>query len=271
MLTNQSALSEYLNIQQQFQHVHQDRNIFLKELQEKFPCDQRPLRKYSWSILEATLIYYGLDPWEISSTLDRFALIELLHIIDFQRIQELFSNHIGHSVCPAQDSVLASKFVSFLQEKQVPIPQHLLCLSPDSLTIKKTEGSQDETVSDEDEDTKKSKTRVYDPLVLRKEAIINKAKIFWFKERREIRAGNRKEYTKSHQLIRKKEMVQLAIDLNVELFLPPLSIKNDPAAQNEFNSVKNDTTALRKYLENFKNKPEFLIDVDWISPYYRGD
>jgi hypothetical protein len=106
--------------------------------------------------------------------------------------------------------------------------------------------------------------RVFDPLVLRKEAIVVKAKILWLNERRQ----GRTEYTKPSALIKKKELIQLAIELNVELSLPPLGIKNNPEEVEAFNSIKDDPKELRKYLDNFKNMPESLIDVDWIRSFY---
>lgn len=48
MLTNQHAFSEYLTLWNQFQYGHRDRDVFLKELQERYPCDAKAFRKHYW-------------------------------------------------------------------------------------------------------------------------------------------------------------------------------------------------------------------------------
>jgi uncharacterized protein YdiU (UPF0061 family) len=266
MLTNQHAFSEYLTLWNQFQYGHRERDVFLKELQERYPCDAKAFRKHYWSIPEATLVYYGLNPSEIFSTLDQYAFSQLLHSIDREEIRDLLENHLGYPVCPAHDAVLTNKFVSFLQEKKVPIPEHLLSLSPvpNTTSVEKAEDLSEQIENNENEENKKSRPRVFDPLVLRKEAIINKAKILWLNERRQ----GKTEYTKPSILIKKKEMIQLAIELNIELCLSPLGIKNDSDELDAFHSVKDNPKELRNYFNDFKERPESLIDVDWIRDFH---
>ena len=148
----------------------------------------------------------------------------------------------------------------------MPIPEHLLCLSPvpDTTSVEKAEDLSEQIENDESEENKKSRTRLFDPFVLRKEAIVNKAKILWLNERRQ----GKTEYTKPSMLIKQKEMLQLAIELNIELCLPPLGIKNDSKELDTFQSVKDNPKELRNYLNDFKERPEFLIDADWIRDFH---
>lgn len=264
MLNNQNFSSDYFQIWNNFRY-HKNREILIKELQGIFPFDNRVFRKHSWDIAETTLIYYELDSKTIFSVLDIYAIQSLLQVIDSESIQELLLNHQGHKVSPAQNYVLVSNFISFLQEKSVPIPKHL------GTNIVK--GQSQENKSDSDDcnlEIRKTKKRVYDPLILRKEAIINKAKIEWFKELKDVEDGKRKSYTKPSELARRKELLEYAIEINITLSLPPLKIKNDTHALKDYEKLKNNPIKLKEYFNNLKSNPDFLIDSDWISPYFPG-
>lgn len=125
MFINQNIFSQYLAIWNQYEQEHRNREILLNRLQEKFPFDDKALRKHSWTMVEATLNYYGLNSKMIFSILDFYVINFLLQAIDSENIQELLSNHLGHVIYPARDCVVVSQLASFLQEKGVPIPFHI--------------------------------------------------------------------------------------------------------------------------------------------------
>lgn len=102
MFTNQHAFSEYLTLWNQFQYGHRERDVFLKELQERYPCDAKAFRKHYWSIPETTLVYYGLNPSDIFSILDQYAFPQLLHSM----VEDALKNKIAQTVgeCSNQSS-----------------------------------------------------------------------------------------------------------------------------------------------------------------------
>lgn len=197
MLINQNIFSEYLTIWNQYEYGHKNREILLTELKARFPLDDKPFRLYTWTIPETTFIYYGLNSKELLSVLDSYAINPLLHAIDSENIQELFLNHLGHGICPGRDCVVVSKFVSFLQEKNVPIPLHLL---------PRNNESNDENETLNENETSSSKKRVRKESY-RIEIMRNAAALRWVNEKNE-----NKEYTSPTMLARSKDMNNL-VDL----------------------------------------------------------
>ena len=198
---NQEAQSNYLEILSRFRFEHQDRVLFLNELQERFPCSEKPFRLDTWDIHKTVMIYYGLDYSELTNAFsDQFHFFEMLRLIDFEEIKELLINHLGHQVCPARDCVRVNKFVSFLQEKRVPVPKHFLTNVVESI--------------EEDSKANELKTKKRKKESLRKDLMSSAAELYWLKEKKEIEERKIKEYTRPAQLARKPIMNELVVIIN---------------------------------------------------------
>ncbi len=198
---NQNRFSEYLALWNLYECGHRNQLFLLEELRAKFPFDNKPLRKNTWSISEAILVYYGLNSNEIFSILDSFALGPLLHAIDSEYIGNLLENHIGHKISPARDCILVSAFVSFLKEKKVQVPFHLR-----PATDKSNKGIEIEDIDEMDTTSTKKRIRKES---YRKEIMRQTAALYWYNEKKEGR-----EYTSPTDLARKEDMKKLVALVN---------------------------------------------------------
>lgn len=198
---NQDRFSEYLTIWNLYEHGHRNQSFLLEKLRAKFPFDNKPLRKDTWSIPETILVYYGLNSNEIFSILDHFTLGPLLQAIDSECIGDLLENHIGHKISPARDHVLVSLFVSFLKEKKVPVPIHLRQATDESI-----KGIEIEDVDERDTTLAKKRIRKES---FRKDIMRQAAALYWYNEKKEG-----KEYTSPTDLARKEDMKKLVALVN---------------------------------------------------------
>ena len=206
---DQNRFSEYLAIWNLYEHGHRNQSLLLIELRAKFPFDNKPLRKSTWTLPETILVYYGLNPNEVFSVLDRFALGSLLQAIDSEYINDLLNNHLGHKISPAHDCILVNAFVSFLQEKKVPIPIHLRQATDGSDKEIEVQNIDEMNVTNPKKRIRKESCRIE---IMRQAAIL-----YWSNEKKE---GNK--YTSPTDLARKEDMKKLdAFNENLRFLRDP--------------------------------------------------
>lgn len=230
------------------------------------PCRPSWLNREFVTIKEATLIYFGIDPDALAG--NEVPIIQKAIIFwDFDNqiemnLQQYCLVHQKYEIVPG--SILMSDFKTFLIKKNYKIPSHFTFHS-----LQNEERSKPEEISPSNinSNEKNKKKRVYDPFVLRKEAIALKAKIFWYKEKQLINHGKLSSTTKPNNLIKNKKFLEFVIEVYIELQCPPLNSKKDNLIMDEFEKVKNDQEKFREYLGKCALNPASLIDVDWISPH----
>lgn len=199
----QQSIGEALGLIQAFEYGHINHELFIQELQKLFPFDPRSFRKDTWQREETVLSYYGLDAKAIFSNFDKFAYGNLLTTIDQEKILDLLANCSKHKVINFAQQVVLKELITFLKEKRVPVPEHLLDLEIlqtmiESEQVKHTSSQQTKTPKK----TKKS---------LRIEIMRAAATLFWDSEIEgmESLASKTKKLTNSSELSKKREMIQL--------------------------------------------------------------
>ncbi len=136
----QNILNNYYN--------HRDKYLLVQEFKAEFPFDDKDLRKKTWTVLEATLIYYGLNAKKILSAYNSvtgYLNLEanLTNAIDNENLYDLLLDYLGEEICPVNNCVAVDKFTPFLISKNIPIPLHfptpLAEVNEDNLGFQKIE------------------------------------------------------------------------------------------------------------------------------------
>ena len=106
-------------------------NQFVDELRHRYPCTPPFFRRSTWTLEEAGLIYYGINP-DILNDLpidDKLMFLQpLFALIDSEKVYENFVDYIklkqGIPFLRLTVSIPIEVFYTFLQEKSYPIPPH---------------------------------------------------------------------------------------------------------------------------------------------------
>lgn len=171
---------------------------FLNYLRKDFPFDVKNLRLNAWTIVQAIMVFYGIDFLKLQLVSDVLALHDIAKMIDVERIGVILINHSGEEICPRADTVSVNLFVPFLESKGVIIPNHLAFSGEDTV--------RGNSVNDRKPRASES----------RKHIMRYAAELYWSKEKKEREASGKDtaKLTGPTALAKKKEIKELVNLIN---------------------------------------------------------